>query len=109
MALFLVTGCYTAAAMKGMIANPSDREAATRPLVEASGGKMLSYYVTTGESDFLMIVEAEDESATLAALIVAGASGTVSGLKTARAYTSGEFLTAQKSAAGIAAKFQPAG
>jgi len=109
MAQFVITGCYTAAAMKGMIANPSDREAATRPLVEASGGKLLSYYVTTGESDFLMIVDTEDGSDTLAALIVAGASGTVSGLKTARAYTSAEFLTAQKKAAGIAAKFKPAG
>jgi uncharacterized protein with GYD domain len=109
MALFLVTGCYTAAAMKGMIANPSDREAATRPLVEASGAKMLSYYVTTGETDFQMVVEAEDGSATVAALIVAGASGTVSGLKTARLYTSHEFLTAQKSAAAIAGKFKPAG
>jgi len=39
MALYIVTGNYTAAAIKGMMANPSDREAAVRPLIEAAGGK----------------------------------------------------------------------
>jgi len=58
MATFIITGCYTADAMKGMVANPSDREAAVRPLVEATGGKMLAYYATTGANDFLMICEA---------------------------------------------------
>ena len=39
----------------------------------------------------------------------AGASGTVSNLKTVRAYSSADFTASQKKAAGIAAKFKPAG
>ncbi len=109
MPLFVITGSYTAAAMNGMIAHPSDREAATRSIVEASGGKLLSYYVTTGDNDFMMIAESNDGSDLLAPLMVAGASGTVSNLKTVRAYTSAEFTAAQKKAGQIAAAFKPAG
>ncbi|MGB5559734.1 MAG: GYD domain-containing protein [Paracoccaceae bacterium] len=109
MALFIVTGNYTTSAIKGMMANPSDRGAAVKPLIEAVGGKMLSYYATTGETDFMMIVDAADGADVIPALMVAGASGTVSNLKTVRAYTSAEFMAAQQKAAGLAAKFKPAG
>lgn len=42
MAMYIVTGCYTSDAIKGLLAAPSNREAAVRPLVEAAGGKMVS-------------------------------------------------------------------
>ena len=105
MARYIVTGNYTAAAMKGLLAKPSDREAATGALVAAGGGKLLSFYMTTGESDFLMLVETDNMPDMLAALLVAGASGAVSGLKTVQAFTSAEFVTAQKRAGEIAAKY----
>jgi uncharacterized protein with GYD domain len=100
-----VTGSYTVAAMKGLLAKPSDREAATSDLVAAAGGKLLSFYLTTGDNDFLMITETDNLQGMLSALIVAGASGAVSGLKTVQAFSSAEFLAAQKQAAAIAAKY----
>ena len=109
MATFIITGNYTAQVIKGMIANPSDREAAVKPLVEAVGGKVLSYYATTGENDFLMICEAADGEDIIPALMVAGASDTVSNMKTVRGYSSAEFTSAQKKAGGLAAQFKPAG
>jgi len=105
MARYIVTGHYTAAAMKGLLAKPSDREAATSALVAAAGGKLLSYYVTTGESDFLMVTESENLQDMLASLIVAGASGAVSGLKTVQAFSAAEFMAAQKRAGEIAMKY----
>jgi uncharacterized protein with GYD domain len=105
MARYILTGCYTAGAMKGLMTKPSDREAATAALVAAAGGKLLSYYITTGETDFLMITETDNLNDMLAALIVAGASGAVSGLKTVQAFSSAEFMTAQKRAGEIAAKY----
>lgn len=105
MARYIVTGNYTAAAMKGLLAKPSDREAATSALVAAAGGKMLSYYVTTGDSDFLMVTETNNLNDMLAALIVAGASGAVSGLKTVQAFSAAEFMDAQKRAGEIASKY----
>lgn len=107
MARYIVTGSYTAAAMRGLMAKPSDREAATSALVAAAGGKLHSFYMTTGDTDFLMITETDSLQDMLAALIVAGASGSVSGLKTVQAFTSAEFLAAQKRAGEIAAKYAP--
>lgn len=108
MAMFIVSGRYTADAIKGMMAQPSDREAAVRPLVEAGGGKMISFLVTTGDTDFSMVVETDDLEGLLAALMVAGATGTVSDLKTVQAFTSAEFLAAQKRAGQLASSFKPA-
>lgn len=105
MARYIVTGSYTGAAMKGMVANPSDREAATSALVTAAGGKLHDFYLVTGDADFLMVTETDNLSDMLAALIVAGASGAVSGLKTVQAFTSAEFTAAQKRAGEIAQKY----
>ena len=109
MATFIITGNYTGKAIQGMIANPSDRAAAVKPLVEAVGGKLVSYYVTTGETDFLMICEAADGTDIMPALMVAGASGTVSNMKTVRAYSSADFMAAQEKASSLASSFKPAG
>ncbi|MES2542743.1 MAG: GYD domain-containing protein [Pseudomonadota bacterium] len=105
MARYIVTGSYTAAAMKGLLAKPSDREAATSALVAAAGGKLHSFYLTTGDCDFMMITETDNLQDMLAALIVAGASGAVSGLKTVQAFSSAEFTAAQKRAGEIAQKY----
>lgn len=107
MAKFIVTGCYTPAAMKGMLAHPSDREAATRTLIESSGGKLSLYLLTTGESDFLMVVETDDIRKVLPALIVASASGAVTGFRTVQAFTSQEFQAAQTAAGDLALRYTP--
>ncbi len=109
MPTFIVTGNYTEKAAQGMLASPSNRADAVRPLVEASGGKMLSYYMTTGETDFQMVVESTDGADIVPALMVAGASGTVSNLKTVRAYSAEEFMSAQQKAQSMAANFKAAG
>ena len=109
MATFIVTGNYTEKAVSGMLANPSDRAAAVKPMVEAVGGKLISYYATTGDTDFLMICDIGDGADIIPALLVAGASGTVSNMKTARAFSAAEFKSAQSKAADIVAKFKPAG
>lgn len=109
MARYIITGGYTAAAMKGMIAKPSDRAGAAGALVAAAGGKLEQFYLTTGDSDFMMVVQSDNLPNMLAALMVAGGSGAVSGLKTVQAFSSDEFLAAQKAAGGIAARYQPPG
>ena len=105
MARYIVTGSYTAAAMRGMLAKPSDREAAARALTEAGGGTLESFFLTTGDQDFSMLVQSDNLSDLLAALMVAGASGAVSGLKTVQAFTSAEFMAAQKRAGEMAPKY----
>ncbi len=92
-----------------MVANPSDRGAANKAFVEASGGTLLGFYLTSGDYDFMLIVEVDDSAKLLPAAMVAGASGTVSGLKTIRAYSNDEFNAAQAAAGPLVSKMRPAG
>lgn len=109
MATYIITGNYTASAMKGMVSQPSDREAAVRPLIEGAGGKMIAYYATMGDNDFLAIFEqdANQTESMIAALLVAGASESVCNLKTVQAFTSAEFKNAQGKASAMMASFKP--
>ncbi len=105
MAQYIITGCYTVAAMKGMIAHPSDREKSVSALIAAAGGKVESFFLTTGDTDFILRVTTSDIAKMLAALIAVGASGAVSGMKTVQCFTSAEFLAAQNAAGEIAMKY----
>jgi uncharacterized protein with GYD domain len=106
MPLFIITGCYSATAAKGLIDNPSDREEAARALMEAAGGKLLSFYVTTGETDWMTIVEFADGADLIPVFLVGGASGALSNITTRRAYTSAEFKAAQEKAGKIASSYK---
>ncbi|UWQ79775.1 GYD domain-containing protein [Leisingera sp. S132] len=106
---FIVTGNYTSSAMKAMIENPSDREAAARALVEAAGGKLETFYLTTGDHDFAIKVTIDDVSSLLAGLLATGASGAVSNLRTVRAFTTDEFTEIQKKAGAIAGAYKAPG
>src|SRR5260370_34192542 len=61
---------------KGLLAAPEDREPVGRKLIEAAGGKFINFYFTTGDSDFLLISEANDAESIIAALMAATAAGT---------------------------------
>ena len=66
----LVTrGRFTHDYLKGLIDAPEDREAAVRKVIEAAGGKVINFYVTTGETDFLLISEANEAEGIVAALM----------------------------------------
>ena len=57
-------GRFTHDFVKALIGTPEDREPAMRKLIEGAGGKVISYYdVTTGETDFLLISEANEAEA----------------------------------------------
>ena len=66
---------------KGFLAAPEDREPAVRKLIEAAGGKLINFYFTTGDSDFLLISEANDAENIIAALMAAAAAGTISDVR----------------------------
>jgi uncharacterized protein with GYD domain len=107
---FIITGCYTSTAARGLVDNPSDREAAARSIMEAAGGKLNSFYITTGETDWMAVVEFPDGADLVPAVLVVGASGAVSNVKTVRAYTGAQFMAAQQKAAKIRSSYQaPAG
>ena len=87
MGIYITQGNYTQNAMNGMLDNPENRQGAVAGLMESVGAKLLQYYVTTGEYDFLVITESNDLKDIVAALMVAGGSGGVTNLKTVQALT----------------------
>ncbi len=109
MSIFIMQGRYTTQAMKGLITKPEDREAAVRRLVEAAGGKLLGFYITLGEYDWMSITEADDPVAVLSVLAIGASDGAVSDLKTTLAFTSAEAKDAYTRAGAHAAAFHPAG
>jgi uncharacterized protein with GYD domain len=92
-----------------LVASPEDREPVVRKLVESVGGKLLNFYFTTGESDFLLIAEAEDAEALIAALLATAAAGTISDISTSRAWTGKEFKAVAEKASKAAKAYKPPG
>ncbi len=91
---------------KGLLAAPEDREPAVRKLIEAAGGKFINFYFTTGDSDFLLISEANDAESIIAALMAAAAAGTISDVTTARAWTGAEFQAIADKASKAASAYR---
>ncbi|HEU4665530.1 MAG TPA: GYD domain-containing protein [Dokdonella sp.] len=109
MPTFITQGRYTAEAIRGMMANPADdRVENLAKLFAASGGKLLDYYMTFGDYDFVVISEGPYEGVAPSTIVTA-ASGSVVDLKTTIAVPSSEMKSLFSKAGKIAAGFKPAG
>lgn len=102
---FMVTGTYSAAAAKGMIESPSDREAAARKIVEASGGNLECWYATTGPTDFVLIVTIDDVTSLLAGVMAGASSGTFGHMETQRLFSGEEFTAIQERAGELRSSY----
>jgi uncharacterized protein with GYD domain len=107
--LFITQGRFTQDAVKGMLAKPEDRAEEVRQLFTKSGVKLLAYYFTFGEYDFLIVGETPSYEAGAIPCIVAAAGGGATDLKTTMAMTSAEMKNAFAKAGPIAASFRSAG
>ena len=78
MTIYISQGRYTPAAIKGMSAKPEDRSEAVAELFAAAGGRLISWYLTLGPYDWLIIAEAPDEPTMISAVLAAAAGGSLS-------------------------------
>jgi uncharacterized protein with GYD domain len=108
MPFYMFQGRYTAAALKAMVDNPQDREAAARPLVEAVGGKLHHFFFCFGSEDVVAIIEAPDDKAMAAGSLAIGASGAFSGGSTTKLMTANEAMAAMTAAQTASASYKPA-
>jgi uncharacterized protein with GYD domain len=109
MAIYILRGRYSSEALKGMMASPEDREAAIAKVVEAAGGKLIGYYVTFGDDDWLVIIDCPNNEIALSIAIVGAAGGSLTDTKTAVAMTSKQAVAAFKTAGELAKLFKSAG
>ena len=76
---------------------------------EKAGGKLLAFYLTFGEDDFLTIADCPDHHAALALAIAGAAGGSISDMRTTVAVTSKEAMAAFKRAGELAKTLKNAG
>ena len=109
MTIYITQGRYTEQAMKGFLAKPEDRSEATRAIIEAGGGKVLGFYFTFGDYDFMVISEADSGQDVVASLLTVASAGAVTGLKTTIAMTGAEAKGAMEKAKGLAGRYRAPG
>jgi uncharacterized protein with GYD domain len=108
--IYITQGRYTQSAMKGMLAKPEDRSEQARGLFERAGLRMLAYYVTFGEYDFLIVCEGDvDLQSYMGAAVVAAASGGVSDVKTTIAMHAPDLKAACEKAGATATQYRAVG
>lgn len=109
MPIFITQGRYTRDAVKGMVVSPEDRTDAVSRLLAKVGGRLLGYYVTFGDYDFLVIAEAPGETQMAAVLLAAASGGGVTDLKTSLAMTAIEAKGAFAAASDLTPAFRSPG
>jgi hypothetical protein len=109
MPTYITQGRYTREAIKGMIVKPEDRAEALSRLVSKAGGRLIGYYVTFGEFDFLSIVEVPGETQMGAPWRPPAGGGGVTDLRTTLAMTSVEAKGAFAAAGDLVRAVKPPG
>jgi uncharacterized protein with GYD domain len=109
MPTYITQGRYTRDAVKGMIIRPEDRADAVGRAIGKAGGRLIGYYFTFGEYDFLSIAEMPSDIQMAAVLLAAASGGGVTEMRTTLAMTSVEAKGAFAAAGDLAPGFKSAG
>lgn len=109
MPFYLFKGRYSTDSLKSLVANPQDREAEARKMIEALGGKLHHLFFCFGDDDVIALIEAPDDQTMAAGALVVGASGTMSGGSTTKLMTSSEAMSAMAKAGQATGSYNPVG
>ena len=101
MPFYLYQLTYSSDAIKALVANPTDREAAARKLIEALGGKLHHLFFAFGQYDVVCLIEGPDDIFMMAGAASVASAGTVSAAATTRLMTSAEAMSAMKKAGEV--------
>ncbi len=107
MPFYLFKANYSAPAIKAMIAQPQDREAAGKRAIKAVGGKLHSFFFALGDWDTIAIIEAPDDKVMVAASMIVGSTGSIANASTTKLLTSAEAMEAMKKADAAPRAYTP--
>ncbi len=107
MPFYLYQLAYSGDAIKGMVAKPSDREAAARKLIEALGGKLHHMFFAFGQYDVVCLIECPDDTTMMAGAASVASTGTVSASATTKLMTSAEAISALEKAGQVTGAYTP--
>ena len=108
---FCLTGQYTPRAINSLLENPTNNRAeAARKLIEAAGGKLVSFYSVPADGPGVLTIFDVPDPTTAPAIagIVVGA-GTLHNVKLSRLYTQDEIIQVRQKASKIRASYSPPG
>ena len=106
MSYYLYQLSYSKEAISAMVANPSDREAAARKLIEALGGKLHHLFFAFGQHDVICLIEAPDDKAMMACAAAVAFAGTVSDSSTVKLMTAAEAMAAMAMAGKVTGAYK---
>jgi uncharacterized protein with GYD domain len=106
MSYYLYQLSYSKDAIKAMVANPSDREAAARKLIEAIGGKLHHLFFAFGQYDVICLIEAPDDKAMMAGAAAVASAGTVSASSTIKLMTAADAMSAMTMAGKVTGTYK---
>ena len=89
MASYMVLGNYTDEGMRNIKDSPN-RLAAVRQAVEGAGGRLIFFYLTMGQYDFVSLVEVPNDEVAATLLLKVGGQGNVR-TTTLKAFTEDEY------------------
>ena len=98
---------YTSDAMQSMIANPQDREAVARSVVEAIGGSLESFYWMFGEWDGFAVAEIDDAVSAGAVSVAVSSGGGLASVQTHRLLDSDERVAVLQKAGEAVGGYTP--
>jgi uncharacterized protein with GYD domain len=104
---YLYQLAYSPEAVKALIANPSDREAAAKQMIEAVGGTLHNLFFSFGAYDVVCLIEAPDDKAMASGALAVASSGTVARAATTKLMTAQEAMEAMRGASKAGAAYKP--
>ncbi len=107
MSYYLYQINYSKDAIKAMVANPTDREAAARKLIEALGGKLHHLFFAFGQYDVICLIEMPDDKSMMAGAAAVASAGTVTGSSTTKLMTAADAMAAMTMAAKATGSYKP--
>lgn len=109
MPVFITYASYSQDGIQGMLKKPVDRTGPVKALLKKVGGKLLAFYMTTGDNDVVVISELPDGTDAVAIGMAVAASGAVSKVETVRAWTAKDFVAINKKASKLTGAYKPPG
>ena len=106
MSYYLYQLSYSKDAIKAMVANPSDREAAARKLIEALGGKLHHLFFAFGKYDVICLIEGPDDKFMMAGAAAVASAGTVSASSTVKLMTAADAMAAMAMAGKVTGAYK---
>ena len=108
---FCLTGQYTPRAINNLLENPTQNRAeAAKKLIEAAGGKLVSFYSVPAEGPgVLTIFDVPDPAAAPAIVGIVVAAGTLHNVKLSRLLTQDEVIQVRQKAGKIRASYSAPG